>query len=119
MFQNLKKRYSKSKKPFLTTEFLFSALNFSMKLFAIHPLPDNFDSISVLLYRILWWFYLINDLLLILPTINLLFRITREDIITLGYASKLFVGISESMTILIYFRLQERRIEVNISTNAK
>ncbi|OXU20152.1 hypothetical protein TSAR_007396 [Trichomalopsis sarcophagae] len=82
-----------------------------MKILGTWPVHRRHNKFFTCLNHGLWWFYVVNHMMLLLPTMQTFYN-TTKDIISASYSLIEITGIVESMVILIIFKLQGSRIQL-------
>ncbi|NP_001177496.1 odorant receptor 50 [Nasonia vitripennis] len=98
-------------KPNFTVQKNFNILCNCMKILGTWPVHRRHNKIFTCLNHSLWWFYVVNHMMLLLPTMQTFYN-TTKDIISASYSLIEITGIVESMVILITFKLQGSRIQL-------
>ncbi|XP_011495249.1 PREDICTED: uncharacterized protein LOC105360143 [Ceratosolen solmsi marchali] len=88
----------------------FRVLCVSMKIFGIWPIPNS-PRAHCIFYRFLWWFYLLNHLILILPTFHTFLNNNTGNVTLASITWLEMTGMMECMVILINFKIQEKRLK--------
>ena len=110
-FQKSLRTLATSLKFNFTLKRLVSILRITMLCLGTFPMPKSYNMKIMIFYRLLWWFYLINILLIIFPTAHTIVTFFH-DLSTCTHACMTLAAMLDAITILIHFKLQESRLEV-------
>lgn len=92
--------------------YIVNLLNVYLKVLGIFPSIDGTQNYGV---SFLWWIYLTNHVLILLPTIYSM-HIHMKDIISISYALMELVGIFEVIIILLNFKHKRNQFKILLNT---
>jgi hypothetical protein len=91
----------------------YHVLCVSMKIFGIWPIPKS-PKAHCIFYHSLWWFYLLNHLILLFPTCRTFINNNTGNVALASITWLEITGMIECMTVLMNFKIQEKRLKVCI-----
>lgn len=91
----------------------FLCINFYMKCLGIHPLSSTVSKLWARFYNLLWYFYLINYLLIVFPTFYA-FGSSIQHIAVATYSFMEGLCMMESIILLIHFKYYKSHFKVCI-----